>query len=71
MIVVSNDATLSTVRSSKPELGPSRFFSVQDKSQVSISNFKSSHKSNASLKYLCKYKSSQNFFSKSSHKYLT
>ena len=53
------------------ELGPSRFFSVQVKSQVSISNFKSSHKSNASLTNLCKYKSSQIFFSKSSHKYLT
>ena len=31
------------------ELGPSRFFSVQVKSQVSISNFKSSHKSIGSL----------------------
>ena len=28
-----------------PELGPSRFFSVQVKSQVNISSFQSSHKS--------------------------
>ena len=28
-----------------PELGPSRFFLIQVKLQVSISNFKSSHKS--------------------------
>ena len=39
-----------------------RLLSVQVKSQVRISNFKSSHKLNASLTYLWKYKSSQFFF---------